>query len=266
MKFLRAVWEQVYRAWCTFWFGLLFLLVYPLLRILISRPEWKPMAHQVHRFWGSAALTLFGMPITIEGREKLDLKNGRYVFAPNHSSYIDIPLMLRCIPGFLNFVGKSSLARVPLWGKIYGALYICVDRKSQISRARSYAEAKNSLDQGRCVTIFPEGRIESEISGYALLPFQNGPFKLAIEKQVPLVPVTMPYNHYFLPDAQGRLVVRYHPLKIIFHEPVPTTGMTHHDVEELKSRVFDIIQTELTRHHYADRPSDASRPGSLSPA
>ncbi len=267
MKLLRFLWNRLYTTWCVFWFVLPFVLLYPFLRWLSSKERTKPLAHSLHRIWAKLAMFFFLLPIKITGLEKLDAENHRYVFCPNHSSYIDILLLLRSIPGYLNFVGKSSLAKTPLWGKIYEALYICVDRNSRISRARSYIDAKNSLQHGRNMVIFPEGKIDSEVSGHQLLPFHSGAFKMAIELQVPVVPVSMPYNHYFLPELHGKLRVRWHPIRAVFHEPISTKGMTLGDTETLKETVYTIIQNELNRHpHHANRYKHPARTGALSPS
>ena len=267
MKWLRFLAHRLYTTWCVFWFVLPFVVIFPVLRVLSAYPKTKYAAHLLHRAWAWAALFFFLLPVKAQGLDKITPKKQRYVLCPNHSSYTDILMLLRTVPGFLNFVGKSSLAKTPLWGRIYANLYICVDRKSRMSKARSYAQAKQSLQHGRSMVIFPEGKISSDHAGNELLPFHVGAFRLAIEQQVPLVPVTMPYNHLFLPDLNGKLRVRWHPLTIIFHEPISTEGLTLDDTEWLKNRVYSIIQAELNRHqpHHANQHRNPAHTGTLSP-
>jgi 1-acyl-sn-glycerol-3-phosphate acyltransferase len=264
MKKLKGLGKKVYAAWCTTWFVLPFITSYPLFRIMIAKPNRFRHAHNLNRLWAKMQLRMYLMPVTVQGQEWLDPKQ-KYVFAPNHSSYIDIPMILAAIPGFLNFVGKKSLTKVPLWGKIYDALYISVDRESAISSAKAYIASKQSLEAGRSVVIFPEGKISPE-SGHSLLPFKDGPFKLAIEKQVPLVPITMPYNHLFLPDVKGKLIIRYHPLEIIIHQPIPTQGLTMHDLEFLKQQTYSIIQKTLQYKNNEHEHRNLTPVGALSPA
>jgi 1-acyl-sn-glycerol-3-phosphate acyltransferase len=76
--------------------------------------------------------------------------------------------------------------------------------------------------------------------------FKDGAFRAAIEKQIPIVPVTIPYNWIILPADQ--FLLRWHPLKVIFHEPIETTGLTLQDVDALKEKVFRIIDEELKRN------------------
>jgi 1-acyl-sn-glycerol-3-phosphate acyltransferase len=264
MKAIKYLYHRVYTTWCVTWFVMPFLVSYPVQAFLIRKEKWYRHVHGINRIWSTVFLRMFLAPLIVERRMKLD-PNQQYIFTPNHSSYLDIPLVLHCIPGFLNFVGKSSLSKVPLWGKVYSRLYIPVDRKSPISSAKSYLKSVKTLEEGRNLVIFPEGTIPTT-AGEKMLPFKDGPFKLAIEKQLPVVPVTMPYNQRFLPDLDGKLKVRWHPLKIIIHEPVETKGMTLSDLPGLKQKVFNIIQSELKdhKHIYVNRYSDYQKISSLS--
>jgi 1-acyl-sn-glycerol-3-phosphate acyltransferase len=184
---------------------------------------------------------MWGMPVTIV--QKQPFPTGPCVYVANHSSYIDIPMLFKILPGFLNIIGKSSLAKAPLWGPIFGRAYITVNRESAVSRGRSMVQARKSLEAGRSVIIFPEGSI-SEKPGEEMLPFKDGAFQLAITAGVPIVPITMPLNHRFMPDVGG-IRVRYTPLRAVIHEAIPTQGLTQADAEALKQRVFAIIASEF---------------------
>jgi 1-acyl-sn-glycerol-3-phosphate acyltransferase len=208
---------------------------------------------------------MYGVRVEVIHKGSFNPKQ-QYIYAPNHASYIDIPLLLSTVPGFLNFVGKSSLTRVPLWGPIFKALYISVDRDSQMSRAKTYIYSNRTLDEGRSLVIFPEGKIPDEHVGKELAPFKDGPFRLAIERKIPLVPVTMPFNHIFLPDVKGKFIVNRHPLKIVFHDPIDTTHMTLADLESLKERVYHIIKTEFVNDINEDRHKHHPESGPLSAA
>lgn len=266
MRAVKYIANRIYTTWCCTWFVLPFVVTYPFQAVLLRKEKWWYRVHNINRGWSTVFLRMFLAPLVVEWRMKFDPKE-RYIFTANHSSYLDIPMMLHAIPGFLNFVGKSSLAKVPLWGKVYDTLYITVDRRNPVSSARSYIKSVRTLEQGRNLAIFPEGTIP-KTAGEKLMAFKDGPFKLAIEKQLPVVPVTMPYNQHFLPDLDGKLKVRWHPLKIVVHEPVETKGMTQQNLPELKERVFNIIQTELTKHSktHVNRYSDYQEISALSQA
>ncbi|MDX5346453.1 MAG: 1-acyl-sn-glycerol-3-phosphate acyltransferase [Hymenobacteraceae bacterium] len=264
MKVAVYLFRRFYTTWSVTWFLFPFAMAYPLFRVFLRKPEWYRHAHSLNRFWSSMALRMFLVPVKVIWKFKHN-RNQKYIFCPNHSSYIDIPLMLHAVPGFLNFVGKSSLCKVPLWGPIYEKLYISVDRKNKLSSAKSYISSVRSLDAGRSLVIFPEGTI-ADTAGVKMLEFKDGPFKLAIEKQVPIVPVSMPYNHLFLPDLDGKLKVRWSRLEIVLHEPIDTTGMTVDDIPFLKQKVYDIIESEFIHNRHDNRYTYAPQAGTLGKA
>ena len=116
-------------------------------------------------------------------------------------------------------------------------------------------QARRSLAAGRPVVIFPEGSI-SKKPGEQIGEFKDGAFHLAIAAGVPLVPITMTLNHRFLPDVGG-LRVRYSPLHIVLHEPIPTTGLTILDAPALKKQAYDTI-TSAFRPEAAGIPEPSS--------
>ncbi len=81
-----------------------------------------------------------------------------------------------------------------------------------------------------------------------MAPFKEGAFRLAIEKQVPIVPVSIPYNWIIMPD-DGRLLLQRHENMVIFHDPIETTGLTTADIDTLSQQVFMVIDTELKKRN-----------------
>ena len=237
---IRSIKQGLYTAWAVWWFIVPFLLTFPAQWALSKWRGGGPWIHRLNRFWSTFSIALWGMPVEVV-REAPGLLPRPCVYVANHSSYVDIMLLFKTIPGFLNMMGKASLARVPVWGPLFGNVYITVDRASAVSRGRALIAARRALAAGQSIAIFPEGRISPQ-PGAELLPFQDGAFLLAIEAGVPLVPVCMPLNHMFMPDVAGKLRVRYHRLKIIFHAPIPTAGLTTADVPALKARVEALIK------------------------
>jgi 1-acyl-sn-glycerol-3-phosphate acyltransferase len=254
---LRFLGHRLYTTWSTFWFVMPFVVTYPAQWVLGRRPAWYRHLHTFNRSWSIISIRMWGMPVEVVRKNQLP-PSQPCVYVANHSSYIDIPMLFKAIPGFLNIVGKSSLAKVPFWGPLFGRVYITVNRESALSRGRAIIHARNGLAQGRSVVIFPEGTI-SKKPGEEMLPFKDGAFQLAITAGVPIVPVSMPLNHRFLPDLDGELRVRYSPLRIVLHDPIPTHNMTLADVETLKQRVFAIIASEF-HPDAAGLPEPSPRP------
>jgi 1-acyl-sn-glycerol-3-phosphate acyltransferase len=143
------------------------------------------------------------------------------------------------------FVGKNDMENIPLFGFMYRKLHITVDRGNMSSRISTYKKSLRALDEGKSLVIYPEGGIVTH-KDPVMGKFKNGAFKAAIEKQIPIVPVTLPYNWILLPPDE--FLMRWHPVKLIFHEPVETKGLTAADTESLKNRVFAIIDNELSKH------------------
>jgi 1-acyl-sn-glycerol-3-phosphate acyltransferase len=143
-------------------------------------------------------------------------------------------------------VGKSSLSKVPLFGYVFAKVHITVDRSSIKSKYATVKRAAEAIDQGISLVMFPEGGTEKNPP--RLEPFKDGAFRLAIEKQIPIVPVTIPYNWIILPSQQGLMVNRRTSVAI-YHKPLSTEGLSLQDQESLKDQVTQIIKTELSNHH-----------------
>ena len=232
---LRYIGQRLYTTWAVVWFIIPFVLIYPFQWFYSRRPDGGGVVHALNRFWSWLSITMWGMPVEVVRESKAPVPQP-CVYVANHGSYIDIMMLFKYVPGFLNMMGKASLAKVPVWGPLFGNVYITVDRASAVSRGRAMVAARRGLAAGKSIAIFAEGRI-SPTPGKELLPLLDGAFQMAIEAGVPLVPVGMPLNHMFMPDVAGSLRVRFHRLKIVFHPPIPTTGLTLADIPALKERV-----------------------------
>jgi 1-acyl-sn-glycerol-3-phosphate acyltransferase len=121
---------------------------------------------------------------------------------------------------------------------------ILVDRKSVTGSHRAFLKAEQEIDKGHCVALFPEGTIAPKAP--QMLPFKNGAFKLAIEKQVPIVPVTFINNWNLLEDkAFWKSRCRPGVATVVIHPYIETKGMTEEDLLSLKTKVFEIINQPL---------------------
>jgi 1-acyl-sn-glycerol-3-phosphate acyltransferase len=237
--------RRIYSFYCYFWFLSLFVLLYPFFWLFLQKEKWHPKAHYLNRLWGQLFFPLCFLPISIENRGLIQ-KHKPYVFCANHTSILDIALMGVVLDNYYAFIGKSSLAKLPLFGYMFTRLHIAVDRSSRVSSYKTMEKALQTLDKGRSLMIFPEGGIHTQHPPQ-MTPFKDGPFRMAIEKQVPLVPVTLPYNWIVLPDDSGMLF-RWHSIKAIVHEPISTKGLTIEDMSRLKQMTFNIIDNELKKY------------------
>lgn len=169
------------------------------------------------------------------------------VIVSNHTSYLDIVLTPFYVKDTALFMGKSELLKAPLFRYFFVYMDIPVNRKSTTGSHRALVEAGKRLDLGYNMIIYPEGTISSEGK---LRAFKNGAFKLAIEKQVPIVPVVNLNNWQFLQNggffkSYGRPGIP----RIIVGEAIETKGMKEEDIDELKKKVFTFTQQELDKYN-----------------
>ena len=184
-----------------------------------------------------------GISLKIENAKVVDPK-GLYLFAPNHSSYLDIPVCNISIRNSFRFIGKAELNRVPLFGYMFKRLHISVDRGNRADSYRSFQDSKEKLEEGTSMLIFPEGGIPDK-SKTTLKRFKDGVFRLAIENQVPIVPMTILNADKVFKDDH-KWLLKPGQIRVIFHEPIDPTGLTLEDVPALRKQVYDLIHATLT--------------------
>ncbi|TAF63467.1 MAG: 1-acyl-sn-glycerol-3-phosphate acyltransferase [Cytophagales bacterium] len=234
--------RPLYVAWGFFWFIVPFLLFYPLIWLIIQREKWHRYYFPIARLWATIFYGMMFLPVKSIWKFKPE-KGKVYVFCPNHFSYLDIALLTRTLHAFYAFVGLHDLKRFPLFGYMYKHLHITVDRSSAKDRHRTYQRYKEALQKGKQLVVFPEGGIWAK-NPPNMANFKEGPFKVAIEMQVPIVPVTIPYNWRILYTIALKSF-HWHRSVVVFHEPIPTIGLTLQDVNMLKEKTFQMIAEEL---------------------
>jgi 1-acyl-sn-glycerol-3-phosphate acyltransferase len=257
MKFLRSL----HTLYGLLIFTLLFILFFPFLLIPIFLKKQFGLIGFLNRWWARALFFLVGLPFSVKHKEKLDPAK-QYIFCPNHFSYLDIAAMGLNTHNAI-FVGKNDMENIPLFGFMYRSLHITVDRTKLRSRYSTMLRALEALDEGKSLVIFPEGGIMTE-KDPVMARFKDGAFRASIEKQIPIVPVTIPYNWIILPPDE--FLLRWRPMKIIFHEPIDPSPYTLRDLDALKEKVRTTIETEL--HQYLAHENRSGTPGqdrSLSP-
>jgi len=240
MRFLKLI----HTGYGMVAFSVVFLLLFPLLMIPIVFPRAFRLVGIINRWWAKLTFILAFLPYRIEIRGQLR-KDRQYIFCPNHLSYLDIPTM-GLTPINTLFVGKNDMEKIPLFGYMYRKLHITVDRSKLKSRFETMVKTMQALDEGKSLVIYPEGGIISTAPPN-LATFKDGAFRAAIEKQIPIVPVTIPHNWIILPD--GDFVVNWGLISVIFHEPIETTGYTLDDIGRVKDIVKNVIATELAKQN-----------------
>jgi 1-acyl-sn-glycerol-3-phosphate acyltransferase len=143
-------------------------------------------------------------------------------------------------------MGKAELLNVPLFNIFFKRMNIAVNRSSMTASHKAYRRAMSDIHKGVGIAIFPEATIPE--CSPQLGPFKNGAFKLAVETQASIIPVTFRDNWKLFPDKKGqRFLVRPGLSRIIVHRPISTLGMADHDIPALKEQVRNIIDAALKR-------------------
>lgn len=179
--------------------------------------------------------------------EEMPDPNQAYMIVPNHTSQVDIVTLTAKLHLYFNFMAKAELERIPVFGIWFRTIDIAVERKDARKAALAYRKALNWIEAGNSMVIFPEGTIASQVP--KMIKFKDGPFRMAIEKQIPLLPVTIIGNWQVMPD-QGVFEGRPGIVHQYVHKAIPTKGLTLNDIETVKEQVFQVISDKLQANGY----------------
>ena len=247
---LKIFFIALWNIWFYFLAGFGVVLLFPVLLIAVSREKWYPALFYLAKYLWSPIIT-FGMGFIPKiGISPCFDFGKRYVFVANHLSMIDIMLVLIAIPKPFVFVGKIELKKFPFFATIYRKAAILVNRDSYKSRKDVYKQAKRKLSLGYNIMIYPEGTVPDP--HVFLGPFKNGAFSIAIEHQIPIVPITMPDNKKRFPFQFDYKYWVGKPgiARCNIHKPVPTTGLTKEELPELKKKIYTVMSDALKEEGY----------------
>ncbi len=167
---------------------------------------------------------LSGVRVEVVGRERFD-PILTYIFMCNHTSNLDPPIVVPVIPRRTSVLVKKELFRIPILSRAMrlGDL-VPVDRRNREAAIASVGQAADVMRKGLNMTIFPEGTRSPDGK---LLPFKKGPFYLAMESGIPIVPVTIVGTHEIWP--KGRFRIAPGVATVVFHEPIYPTHFEDRD-------------------------------------
>ncbi|MBW1294073.1 lysophospholipid acyltransferase family protein [Aquimarina litoralis] len=241
MMILRNVLILLWRIWFYIMMGIPIIVLFPVLLILTSREEWYPKFFVVARFWAKIVLYGSGFIPKVKNEGIVEVKKS-YMFVANHTSMTDIMLMLYCVKNPFVFVGKKELAKIPIFGFFYKRTCILVDRSSQKSRKEVFDRAQARLQKGTSICIFPEGGVPDD-EEVILDEFKDGAFRLAIDHQIPILPLSFldnkkRFSYTFFSGSPGRM-------RAFVHNEIPTKSLTQEHKKELKTKTRNIILNKL---------------------
>ena len=242
-QWIKIPFRLLYKVYFLVVFYITLALLYPFFSYLLAdRSRWSRAFIWMKR-WG--ALLRFLTGICVKTNTEHAFPNPPYVVVCNHQSYIDTILMYACVPDYFVFLGKAELSKWPLFHVFFTkGMNILVDRSSVRRSHGAFQDAHNRLTLGRSVVLFPEGGIPPNTP--ELARFKHGAFRLAIEHQVPIVPITIvnSWKHF---NSNALLTGEGGPgsYKVIVHPAIHTTGKSNQDLVNLRNQAFEVINKPL---------------------
>jgi len=241
IKLIKHFGHLLYRIWFYILVGLLIIVFLPLLLVFSFSQKTYPQFYWVARnLWATPILYGMGCPpeLYFHGKPK---KGQSYMWVANHASMLDIMLMLHISKTPFVFVGKKELASLPLFGFFYKKVCILVDRSDAGSRSRVYRQVQKRLQTGLGICIFPEGGVPEE--EVLLDTFKNGAFKIAINHDLPIVPISIldtksRFSFTFFSGGPGKI-------RAIVHPSISTDTLSKPDYVFLKTTVRETILKDL---------------------
>jgi len=194
------------------------------------------------KWWGKVMIRVFLLPVKVEGKE--NLQDGQsYVFVANHQGAFDIFL----IYGFLNrnfkWMMKHQLRQIPFVGKACEASHqIFVDKRGPKKIKATYDKAREILQDGMSVSVFPEGA--RSFTGHMGV-FRRGAFMLADELQLPVCPITINGSFDVMPRMRDMKLIHWHPLRLTIHKPIFPVGHDKENILYLEQESYKAVMSGL---------------------
>jgi 1-acyl-sn-glycerol-3-phosphate acyltransferase len=194
--------------------------------------------HRCARAWARLILKTTGVTVSVSGLEHLD-PGASYVFASNHQSIYDIPIIFASLDYQLRIVAKASLGRFPFLGwHLSRTGHLLVDRRNPGSAI--VRKMKRLIGAHHSLIVFPEG---TRSATGEVARFKKGPFLVAMESQLPIVPLSVAGSRHVM--LKGRLMTCPGHVQLTIHPPVPTSGMTRHHIQEFAERIRHTVVADV---------------------
>ena len=247
MTVLKKIFQLIYCIYALIIFAILTILSAIALILLIpfGKAKLSKRVYKVCRYWSKTWYAFIG----IHHKEIYEAKHNfskPHIFVANHNSYMDIPPIVQLRHQPIRPLGKFESSKIPIFGWVYRAAVIMVDRSSPEKRAKSLRNLKAALYKRNSIFIFPEGTF-SMTHKKPLKSFFSGAFKLAIEMQIPIQPILMI-------DAVDRMhfesvfSLTPGPNRVVYLETIQVTDYTIDDVEKLKNEVYNVMDAGLRKY------------------
>ena len=245
MQYFFLPFRVIYKIYYLVFFVLSLIILFPILYYFLSDSKRFPEAFTVMRIHAAILLFFAGARLKVKGSDNIP-PNGAYIICPNHTSFLDIFCIYSIFSHYFVFIGKKEIENWPLFHIFYtSGMNILVDRHNKTGSIKALRKMSQEIDKGNPLVIFPEGTISKKAP--KLAPFKSGAFSIAIQKQVPILPVTFITNWKRL-QRSGIWKGKAGPgiAEVIIHKPINTTGLHKENIDQLQSKVEAIIEGPLS--------------------
>ena len=220
--------------------------------VILNGKKANDVAFMFLNVWALGFNALMGYRYKIINKEFVK-KDKSYIFVVNHNSYLDALAVVRVIPQSFKPLGKIEMTKVPIFGFIYKRLVILIDRSSKESRDQSVLALKEQIAIGQSILIFPEGTMNKTTSH--LTDFYDGAFRIAIETQTPILPLTIINTKELMPRLNPT-AIKPGLITCVFSKALEVDGLTLGDLPQLKAKVFAEMESRLTLYKGIPKQSD----------
>ncbi len=228
------------------YFGMIYfvsgIILYPYFMIAIRHKDKYKKAAKAKKVWSNVICYCCFIKVKLINEEHFP-KEGPYIVCANHASYLDIILMFKVIPHDFAFLGKAEVLKWPIINVFFkNEIDIPVYRHQRKLAAESIHKTNEALRNNRSIAIFPEGKMQDQPP--VMERFKNGAFSMAVEHNVPIVPITFKNNYKLFSDhtdfwGAGRPGIA----KVFIHPIIKSENKT--EIVSLRDKTFELINSEL---------------------
>ena len=232
---------KFYTAWTIIVFSAFLLLFLPFLLVPpMLGPRVAAISYLFLKIWSwlFSKLTFIRYRVHGVGQYRKGLP---CIYVSNHTSFLDLPGLSLAIPGQFRPLAKKELLKIPVFGWVVGVVTIIVDRSDAESRVNSLKNMIRILQMGIPALVFPEGT--QNRTGQLLQPFKDGAFRMALETNVPVIPVVIKGAGKLMPP--GKFSISPGIIHIQFGAPINPDFFASMTSSELKNYTFEIMERML---------------------
>ena len=246
MSYFRAFFTNLWKLYIGVWFVTTLVLFYPLFLVLLKINSLKDYTFHLNIFWSRIIRMVCFYAVELDGVSQRSTKS--YLICANHTSYLDIFLLFSILPHHkFVFMGKSEILSYPLVKIFFKGLNIPVYRDDRVKAARSFIQAKKTIDMGWNVVIFPEGGIPP--TPPQMIPLKDGTFKLAKAAEIGIQPLTFINNYKLFSDPEYVFEgARPGLVKVVIHPFISPEYVVSTPLKELNENVYNLLKKPLLKN------------------